>query len=31
MYEVGSCVFYGIGTDKNERLGRKWTERSQCS
>jgi len=29
MYEVGRCVFYGIGTKKNERLGRKWIERSQ--
>ena len=29
IYEVGRCIFYGIGTGKNERLGRKWIERSQ--
>ena len=31
MYEVGRCIFYGIGTSKNEQLGRKWLQRSQRS
>jgi uncharacterized protein len=28
-YEVGRCLFYGIGTRRNERLGRTWLEKSK--
>lgn len=28
-YEVGRCLFYGIGTRKNEALGRKWVRRAR--
>ncbi|MES1185390.1 MAG: tetratricopeptide repeat protein [Myxococcales bacterium] len=31
MYDVGRCLFYGIGTAKNERLGRRWVLRSEAS
>lgn len=29
MYELGRCLFYGIGTPKNERLAHRWIERAE--
>ncbi len=28
-YEVGRCLYYGIGTVRNERLGSKWVKKSK--